>query len=36
MKDQLQGPSSTEAYINALDKGCRCLECEYIHLCMKK
>ncbi|XP_076113869.1 inactive phospholipase C-like protein 2 [Mytilus galloprovincialis] len=28
MKDQLQGPSSTEAYINALDKGCRCLELD--------
>ncbi|XP_067439028.1 1-phosphatidylinositol 4,5-bisphosphate phosphodiesterase delta-1-like [Thunnus thynnus] len=28
MEDQLKGPSSTEAYINALKKGCRCVELD--------
>ncbi|XP_072108185.1 1-phosphatidylinositol 4,5-bisphosphate phosphodiesterase delta-1a isoform X1 [Mobula birostris] len=27
-KDQLEGPSSTEAYISALNKGCRCVELD--------
>ena len=28
LEDQLRGPSSVEAYIRALRKGCRCVECE--------
>lgn len=28
LEDQLKGPSSCEAYIRALRKGCRCVECE--------
>ena len=28
LEDQLRGPSSVEAYIRALNKGCRCVECE--------
>ncbi|XP_067824452.1 1-phosphatidylinositol 4,5-bisphosphate phosphodiesterase delta-1a isoform X2 [Heptranchias perlo] len=28
MKDQLEGPSSIEAYISALNKGCRCVELD--------
>lgn len=27
--DQLKGPSKVEAYIRALSKGCRCVECMY-------
>ncbi|XP_067871822.1 1-phosphatidylinositol 4,5-bisphosphate phosphodiesterase delta-1a isoform X2 [Heterodontus francisci] len=27
-KDQLEGPSSVEAYISALNKGCRCVELD--------
>ena len=26
--DQLVGPSRVEAYIKALKRGCRCVECE--------
>ena len=29
LADQLKGPSSCEAFIRALRKGCRCVECEY-------
>ncbi|XP_064634557.1 1-phosphatidylinositol 4,5-bisphosphate phosphodiesterase delta-1-like isoform X2 [Lineus longissimus] len=28
MQDQLRGPSSTEAYISALERGCRCVELD--------
>ncbi|XP_077997508.1 1-phosphatidylinositol 4,5-bisphosphate phosphodiesterase delta-4-like isoform X2 [Glandiceps talaboti] len=28
LEDQLKGPSSTEAYISALQKGCRCVELD--------
>ncbi|KAH1177786.1 1-phosphatidylinositol 4,5-bisphosphate phosphodiesterase delta-1 [Mauremys mutica] len=28
MEDQIRGPSSTEAYIRALTKGCRCVELD--------
>ena len=28
LEDQLKGPSSCEAYISALKRGCRCVECE--------
>ena len=28
LEDQLKGPSSCEAYINALKRGCRCVERE--------
>ena len=28
LEDQLQGPSSVQAYITALKRGCRCVECE--------
>ena len=27
--DQLVGPSAVEAYIRALKRGCRCVECKY-------
>ena len=30
MEDQLTGPSSVDAYISALKKGCRCVEREYL------
>ena len=30
LEDQLKGPSSTEAYINALKRGCRCVECKCV------
>ena len=30
LEDQLKGPSSCEAYIRALRKGCRCVECKEI------
>ena len=28
LEDQLKGPSSCEAYVRALRKGCRCVECK--------
>ena len=30
MEDQLVGPSSIEAYVNSLRKGCRCVECKWV------
>ena len=30
LEDQLSGPSSVDAYIHALNKGCRCVECKLI------
>lgn len=36
LQHQLIGPSSVTAYINALNKGCRCLECKLYPLCTSK
>lgn len=29
LENQLSGPSSVEAYIDALKKGCKCVECKF-------
>ena len=34
LENQLSGPSSVEAYIDALKKGCKCVECKF-ELCCK-
>lgn len=34
LENQLSGPSSVEAYIDALKKGCKCVECK-CELCCK-